>query len=84
MIIGEDFIYQVVKFLIQINKIKYSVAFSGAQESLLGCGPAGLTEGCRSDEGEDDSRRVCFKCERLKKNDGIFFLILFIYIKYYS
>ena len=30
--------------------------FSGAQESLLGCGPAGLTEGCRSDEGADDSK----------------------------
>ena len=28
--------------------------YSGAQESLLGCGPAGI----RSDEGADDSVRV--------------------------
>jgi hypothetical protein len=34
--------------------------FSRAQESLLGCRPAGLTEGCRSDEGADDSRYTTF------------------------
>ena len=29
--------------------------FSGSQESLIGCGPAGLTEGCRNNEESDDS-----------------------------
>jgi hypothetical protein len=36
------------QFLLQFD-------YGGTQESFLGCGPAGLTEGCRRDEGADDS-----------------------------
>jgi hypothetical protein len=38
----------------------------GAQESLLGCGPGGLTEDCRSDEGAKDSNPAI---EKLQKPD---------------
>jgi len=36
---------------------------------LLGCGPAGLTEGCRSYEGEDDSNTVSL--ESFASSSGI-------------
>ena len=46
------------------------IDFSGAHESLLGCGPTGITEGCRNDEGVDYSK---IKSENMVKKSITFY-----------